>query len=81
MGVRVTLDESNKWTFYICYLPMSMGFHLLRLQVVIVGVVVKITKMKYFSRQQFVIYYILAKIVTLEKLAMPLMLERCKLLE
>lgn len=60
---------------------MSMGFHLLRQQVVIVGVVVKLTKMKYFSRQQFVIYYILAKIVTLEKLAMPLMLERCKLLE
>ena len=60
---------------------MSMGFHLLRLQVVIVGVVVKLTKVKYFSRQQFVIYYILAKIVTLEKLAMALMLERCKLLE
>lgn len=60
---------------------MSMGFHLLRLQVVIVGVVVKLTKVKYFSRQQFVIYYILAKIVTLEKLAMPLMLERYKLLE
>ena len=60
---------------------MSMGFHLLRQQVVIVGVVVKLTKMKYFSRQQFVIYYILAKIVTLEKLGMPLMLERCKLLE
>ena len=54
----------------MCYLLMNMGFHLLRLQAVTVKTVVKLTKMKYFNRQQFFIFYILTKIVTLEILAM-----------